>query len=129
MTKHEAAVAVAKHELALGVQEQPPGSHSNTGPRIRLYQAVTWLRGSGWPWCVAFWLYCTVRAGLTMPYRGAGAYALLEWARKQGWAVPVTHAVPGDAVIVREGSGHCAMFLELRGGRVYTINGNVSDRV
>lgn len=126
-TKHQVAVAVAKHEEQLGVHEVP--AHSNTSPRIQLYQSATWLNGTGWPWCVAFWLYCTLKAGLKMPYLGAGAYALHDWGKKQGWAVPVSKAVPGDAVIVNEGAGHCAMFLSLKGQVVHTINGNVSDSV
>jgi hypothetical protein len=67
-----------------------------------------------------------------MPYRGAGAYALLEWARKQGWAVSSTVAVPGDAVVFNIGTGHLGVLVEpvgLRPKTVRTIDGNVSNRV
>lgn len=41
----------------IGVHEVPWGS--NTGPRVRQYQAATVLGGTGWPWCNAFteWVY------------------------------------------------------------------------
>jgi len=88
------AVTFPKHAKALrsalqdiGVKEQPNGS--NSGPRIVTYQRATWLPGTGWPWCVAFCLYHLQKAGgFILPYRGAGAYAYLDWARANGWAVP-----------------------------------------
>ena len=123
--KHDKAVDSALHDL--GVHEQPMGS--NRGPRVQVYQHATWLGGSGFPWCVAAWLYWTLHAGLNMPYHGAGAYALLDWARKVGWDVPLNRAMPGDAVIFNVGSGHCAMFLSLHGSTVKTVDGNVSDSV
>jgi hypothetical protein len=41
----------------LGVHESPWGS--NSGQRVRQYQAATTLGGTGWPWCGAFaeWVY------------------------------------------------------------------------
>ena len=109
------AVTFPKHAKALrsalqdiGVKEQPNGS--NSGPRIVTYQRATWLPGTGWPWCVAFCLYHLQKSGgFILPYRGAGAYAYLDWARANGWAVPAGRAVPGDMVVFNIGAGHMAM--------------------
>lgn len=124
---HAQAVKVAVGEI--GVHEQPPGS--NTGPRVREYQSASWLGGTGWPWCVAFWLWCTQQAGLHYPYRGAGAYDQLDWARTHGHAVPLSGAVPGDAVVWNLGSGHLSMLEKKYAGfgAVHTIDGNTSDMV
>lgn len=59
MTKGDAVVKVALAEV--GVTEVPMGS--NTGPRVRQYQAATDLGGTGWPWCSAFVEWCWKRVG------------------------------------------------------------------
>lgn len=124
--KHEKALRSALADV--GVHEQPMGS--NTGPRIVVYQHATWLAGTRWPWCCAFILYHQLRGGLTMPYKGAGAYALYAWAEKQGWTVPAKQAIPGDTVVFNIGAGHAAMLQErVRALSVKTVDGNVSDRV
>jgi hypothetical protein len=67
---------------------------------------------------------------VTLPYRGASAFGFHDWAVKAGWTTPAARAVPGDAVIVREGAGHCAMLTgKVVGDLVPTINGNWGDRV
>jgi hypothetical protein len=114
----------------LGQHEEPPGS--NTGRFVRECQAATWLGGTRWPWCVAFYLRAWEATGRPLPWRGAGAWAFLAWAQTAGWAVPLEHAVPGDAIIWRFGAGHCSMLeLPYRQTRpnVQTIDGNVSDAV
>jgi len=129
------AVTFPKHAKALrsalqdiGVKEQPNGS--NSGPRIVTYQRATWLPGTGWTWCVAFCLYHLQKAGgFILPYRGAGAYAYLDWARANGWAVPAGRAVPGDMVVFNIGAGHMAMLEKIAGGEVHTVDGNVSNQV
>lgn len=124
--KHEKAVGSALADV--GVHEQPMGS--NRGPRVQVYQHATWLGGTGWPWCVAFLQYQWKQAGFVMPWRGAGAYALLDWAKTVGWAVPKGLAQPGDAVVFNIGSGHAGMLREkITGTTVKTVDGNVSDRV
>lgn len=124
--KHDKAVKSALADV--GVAEQPRGS--NRGPRVQTYQNATWLGGTGWPWCVAFWLYHTVAAGLEMPWKGAGSYALHDWARKQGWTVPAGEAMPGDAVVFNIGAGHVGMLAAtVKDGVVQTVDGNVSDQV
>jgi hypothetical protein len=128
--QHARAVSWAVNRL--GQHEQPPGS--NTGPFVRECQAATWLAGSKWPWCCAFWVKAWTVAGRKLPYRGAGAYAMLDWYRKNlpGWVVPIERARPGAAVIWNVGSGHCAMlerFYDETRPNVATIDGNVSDAV
>lgn len=123
--KHDAALASAIADI--GEHERPLGS--NSGPRVKTYQAACWGNGTGWPWCVAFWLYHTLAAGLDMPYRGAGAYALFDWAKAHGWNRPLGEAIAGDAVVFNIGAGHVGMFKELRGQTVITVDGNTSDRV
>lgn len=126
--RHAAALASARKDI--GTAEQPPGS--NTGPRVRTYQQATWLRGTGWPWCVAFCVYHWKSAGFILPYLGAGAYAFLDWARAHGWTCKITDAVPGDGVVFNVGSGHMAMLARRvsPGDRtIHTVDGNVSNRV
>lgn len=128
VTDHGRALAWARAQI--GRHEIPPGS--NTGPFVRFCQQATWLPGTGWPWCVAFYLRAwKTGAGRTLPWLGAGAYAFLDWARKAGWAVPLEIAAPGDAVIFNIGAGHCAMLAQHYDGgdQVVTIDGNWSDAV
>ncbi len=117
-------VNVARGEL--GVRERPDGS--NTGPEIVGYQRATFLGGTGWPWCVAFWQWVCQEAGAPFPYRGAGAYNLLDWARAHGRATSSPEA--GDAVIFNTGAGHLGVFVKFDDdGNVITIDGNVSNMV
>ncbi len=127
---HERAITLARREAARGVREEPLGS--NNGVDVRRYQACTWLTpprpgAAGWPWCVAFWQWCSKEAGLKIPYRGAGAYALLDWARQHGWAT--MQPVAGDAVVFGIGAGHVGVFDHHDGDLVHTIDGNWTDRV
>lgn len=57
----------------------------NGGPRIREYQAATWLAPGAWPWCAAFicWL---LKKAAALPFeapRTAGAWDFERWAREQ----------------------------------------------
>lgn len=129
-SKHARAIELARREAQHGVHEQPLGS--NNGDEVRRYQAATWLTpprpgATGWPWCVAFWQWCSREAGLAMPYKGAGAYALLDWAKKQGWTTRTP--VPGDAVVFGIGAGHVGVYDHADQQLVHTIDGNWTDRV
>lgn len=128
---HEKALEWARSELRHGVREDPPGS--NTGQRIVTYQRQTWLGGTRWPWCVAFFISAwQLGARRKLPYRGAGAYLFLDWAKTAGWAVPLEHAIPGDGVVFNVGTGHMAILAEPYAATaplVRTVDGNVSDRV
>jgi hypothetical protein len=125
MTQHADALAWAKAQV--GKHEQPSGS--NTGTFVLFCQRATWLAGTRWPWCVAFFQRAWAEAGKPLPYRGAGAWAFYDWAKQHGWAISVSQAEPGDACIWNLGSGHCSMFERLQNGRVHSIDGNVSDKV
>jgi hypothetical protein len=122
--KHEQVVDLARRELQRGVHEI---GGANRGPDVQKYQRATWLPGTAWPWCVAFWQWCTREAGLKMPYLGAGAYALYAWASKNGYATK--SPMPGDAVIINMGSGHCAIYVRQEGNVVHTIDGNKGNAV
>jgi hypothetical protein len=122
---HDRALAIARGEL--GVTEHPMGS--NSGARVREYQAATFLGGTGWPWCMAFLCWCWQHADRQLPYRTASAYGMLNWARRAGWAVPSSRLIPGDLVAFNIGSGHIAMFERWEGSTVYTIDGNSNDMV
>lgn len=123
------ALTVAEGEL--GVREQP--ARSNSGPRVREYQAATWLPGTGWPWCAAFCCWAYKQAGYVFPDRSAGAWDLVDRAVRNGWGVSTAPAAarPGDLVAFRVGSGHIALFerYDARTGLVHTIDGNVSNMV
>lgn len=70
-------LAIARGEL--GVREDPPGS--NTGARVRQYQAATTQPGTGWPYCMAFVVWCCLEAGVGIEYRGAYVPHFEQWAR------------------------------------------------
>lgn len=124
-------VVAAKHELALGVQEQPPGSHSNTGTRVRYYQRHTVLgrQGfTGFPWCVAFAQTIYVEAGIGEIADGtAGVKYAYAWAQRRGWmrARPVV----GAWVSFLRGDGHQGVVTWVSRTFFGTIEGNTSDAV
>lgn len=125
-TLHGKALAWA--EKTLGETEVPPGS--NTGPFVQSCQQATWLSGTRWPWCVAWFQKAWAQTGYRMPWLGAGAYAFLEWAKSVGWAVRWDQAVPGDGVVLNIGAGHMAMLSgAIHHGKVPTISGNYGDKV
>lgn len=120
--------ALAWAHSTIGRGEVPPGS--NTGPFVQSCQQATWLPGTRWPWCVAWFQKAWAQTGYRMPWLGAGAYAFADWARGAGWTVHSEVAVPGDAVILNIGAGHCAMLsAPIRHGDVPTISGNYGDKV
>lgn len=79
--------------------------------------------------CVAYWQWCLKQAGFKMPYLGAGAYALGQWARDNHWSTTLAHAIPGDGLVIHEGAGHLAVYLSHTGSKVHTVNGNWGDAV
>lgn len=124
---HDQVVQSALEEYHKGIQELPPGSHSNTSPEIRLYQASTFLGGTGWAWCVAFFQWNWKNIKHPLPYKGASAYDMLSWANKVGWRTD--NPISGDGVCWNIGSGHFSMFLRREGNMVVTVDGNVNDAV
>lgn len=122
---HDKAIDIARAEL--GVTEHPMGS--NSGPRVREYQAATFLGGTDWPWCAAFCCWVWQRAGHKLPYRTASAYGLLSWARGAGWARPSTSLTPGDLVVFNVGAGHVGIFERWEGSTIHTVDGNHNNMV
>lgn len=131
MTVREKALRVAIGEI--GVKEQPAGS--NSGPRVREYQAATGLGGTGWPWCMALVCWAYKRAGHPLPYPTASVGLFLAWAVKVGDVV--ARPFRGDLVCYRfdadnwpDHVGIIERVLALpRSGRPYlirTIEGNTS---
>jgi len=112
----------------LGAGEYPPGS--NRGPFVEFCQQHTWLKGTGWPWCAAFAVTVVQEGGgVEYPDRTAGAWDLLERARKRGWACSAKTAVPGDLVVFNIGSGHVGVVEKIENGNVISIDGNAGDAV
>jgi hypothetical protein len=109
----------------IDVHEVPWGS--NSGPKVREYQAATFLRGTGWPWCVAFCQWVLEKAGAPLPYRSAGVYDLLRWAKRAG--VSTWNPSPGDLVCFGIGQGHIGILERIDAHDVHTIDGNTSDQV
>ena len=79
MALSQKLVALARAEV--GVREE--AMDSNRGARVEEYQAATWLKGSGWPWCAAFICWLFKEAGV--PYKDrpktAGAWDFENWAK------------------------------------------------
>jgi uncharacterized protein (TIGR02594 family) len=118
---------VSKARSYLGQHEVPSGS--NTGPFVRLCQACTWVKGTGWPWCAAFVCKVHKDVGLKLPFPSAGAHDLYDHARAAGWAVKTP--IPGCVADWNIGSGHTSFVIavDLKAKTVRTIGGNESDAV
>lgn len=129
MNHAKEALAILTDEI--GVREVPNGS--NSGPRVRQYQAATWLPGTGWPWCAAAVCWAYEQAGHPLPDPSAGAKDLVDRAVRKGWgvSVPVTGASPGDLVAFNVGSGHIGLFKSYnpKTKMLTTVDGNVSNMV
>lgn len=131
--KHDAAVAYARSQI--GVHEDPWGS--NRGPIQRIiprggvdyYQEHDFLTGHGYPWCVDLGLTAWAVAGRPLPYKTAGAYDMLRWARANGWVRPSKDCVPGDLMVWHIGAGHLSILETQLGDRVTTIDGNHNNQV
>lgn len=120
-TKKDRAIEIARGEV--GVHESPPGS--NTGDKIRAYQATTTLGGTYWPWCAAFVVWVLLRAGYNLPReaRTASVYYFTEWARKAGRIVE-RKPRPGDVVILFGPGKHMGLCVGVGNA---TIEGNTSS--
>lgn len=122
--KRDKLIEIITREV--GVKEDPAGS--NSGPRVRVYQASTQLEGSGWPWCQAFVCWAAQQAGFTMPYRGAYVPHFEAWAReagrferKPGRGMAVICDFNGDGT-----ADHVEIVVSVRDSGVECIGGNTS---
>jgi len=125
----------------VGTKEQ---GGNNKGPRIREYQAATWLAPAPWPWCAAFVDWCVrewlksadVRENLKLSVeeaekfrpQTAGAWDLANWARKHRERVSIltedAKALPGDIIIFD--FSHVGIIEADRGNTFTTIEGNTN---
>lgn len=128
MSNPAQVIAIARRDI--GVAEEPDGSNSGIrgrrSYRINEMQASTWLRGTHWPWCVAAVQNWFLQSEVPFPYRGAGAYAFLSWARGAGWARNEPEI--GYVAIFNTGAGHCALVIDFGLTTVTTVDGNSGNR-
>jgi hypothetical protein len=136
----------ARHELALGVHEIPSGS--NSGPRVRLYQAATTYGRGGrsyFPWCMAWVNFIARETGITAsghlgsPFHLTGAnmftpgpiaygtacvFCAFNWAQRLGWlrARPVVGAI----VLYMTNQGHTELVVGVTSSGFQTIGGNTT---
>jgi hypothetical protein len=121
--------------LEIGVEEV---NGTNSGKRVREYQAATDLKGTGWPWCAAFvcWVVREAMAAsgvfqtqkFTRP-KTASAWGFEAWSRAQD---KTTHTrkphdgdiQPGDIVVFTFSHIGIATGTPDRSGYVPTIEGN-----
>jgi hypothetical protein len=123
VTKGDEVVKIALAEV--GVQEQPPGSGSNTGPRIKQYQAVTELGGTGWPWCSAYVQWVWTQAKIATAICSASTDVFATRARATGLTGTPR---PGAAFIVP--GVHTGLLVASAGGSTWhTCEGNSGDQV
>lgn len=136
MAARRTSVRVALSQV--GVRERP----GNRGARITTYRRA--VKGFGEnprlaePWCADFVSWAWRRAGVPLGWGGLGSdYVpdLVVWARitrRWHWARDGYVPRSGDLIVYRSGGstrGHIGMVVKVRGGRVHTVEGNLSDRV
>ncbi len=137
--KHTGALAYARTQIGVNeVRSAENGWRSNRGPIQRsnprggvdYYQEHDFLAGVGYPWCVSFALTCWEQGARdALPYRTAGAYDMLNWARRVGWARSSKDCIPGDLIVWNIGSGHLSVLEGQNANMLTTIDGNSSNRV
>jgi len=115
----------------VGTLEAP----SNSGTRVREYQAATWLEGTGWKWCGAFVCWCIGKAAkstgssVEVP-NTPRAYEFRDWAEKNILCgverlKPDAAILPGD-IVIYEWSHVGIAVSSLGSGRFLSVEGNVS---
>ncbi len=132
LTMPQRALKCAQGEV--GVKEVPAGS--NSGPRVREYQRLSAIGGTGWPWCGAFTNYCYA-VGAGRPLKGFNnayvpSYVRAAKDRAHGLKViSANDARPGDLVCFDWGkdgvSDHIGILeTKVSSGRFTSIEGNTS---
>lgn len=119
---------------------------SNSGPRVRQYQAATSLGGTGWPWCAALVCWCIrkwiqipdVAAAIKSRYnvtdlerwrpKTAAAFGFHEWAEDHGALMfddsGKTTLHTGD--IMTFDISHVGLVVNDDRNNIFTIEGNTS---
>lgn len=122
MVSAGAVIAIAEREL--GVTEDPRGS--NSGARVRRYQAATHLAGTGWPWCAAFVEWVWEQAGLRDTAADPSTWWFWKRAEARGEIGPPR---PGGAIIWPGTHTGLVVAVDRAAGVVHTIEGNTNDQV
>lgn len=127
MTDTLAGRIIRAAEAEVGTVEEPLGS--NTGERVRAYQGSTYLAGTGWPWCAAFWCWCLRAAGVpkevAWQIASPSVARSCDNARALGLICPPR---PGAAIAWY--GVHVEILHSYMGGGVWrTIGGNTGDAV
>lgn len=132
-------IEIARREV--GTVEVP--KDSNTGPRVKQYQAATNLGGTGWPYCAAFVCWC-VREWLKLPEvlaafkftrtqaeawrpKTAAAYGFHQWAADK--RLLVMNSNPGNVlhtgdIMTFEHISHVGLVANDEDSLVFTVEGN-----
>lgn len=110
--KHTARYKAKQFALSQnGVTESPAGS--NSGPKVREYQAATTLGGTGWPWCAALvawsWYKATGKKWTGWNTAYVPDYVATAKMRRHGLSiVAYANVIPGDLVCFDwQGDGEC----------------------
>lgn len=123
----------------IGVKE----TGKNTGPRIKQYQASTWLSGTGWAWCAAFICF-GIKEWLKNPEvkkhfnlinksvesfrpQTAGAWDFLNWAKSReayGIKIISNSSKPRTGDIMIFNISHIEFVESFDGEVIHTIGGN-----
>lgn len=118
-------IELAEQFARVGIREDGP----NRGASVERFQNATSVPGTGWPWCMAFVVYCAITAGIDLPYRGAYVPSFEAWARKAGrWRSTPRR---GYAVVFDFGgdglADHVGIVVEAGQSADVTIEGNTSS--
>jgi hypothetical protein len=121
------AQIVAFARTLVGIQEMPPGSHSNDGPQVHEIQSATGAYKA--PWCVSTVQYILLHViGETVANKTANAYYLAQYAHDNGWTIP--HPQAGCAVVYHIGAGHAGTVATVHpDGSFDAVEGNEGDAV
>ena len=127
-------LALASLQMALlndGVCEKPKGS--NSGPEVNIFLKAVGL-GPGSPWCMAFVYWCVNKAAADLdvknPLQKTGG-VMLQWNTTKCRKLTNRDKgiQPGHIFIMQfgNGTGHTGFVEKIKGGLVYTIEGNTND--
>lgn len=105
---------------------------SNTGKRVKEYQAVTSLGGTGWPWCAAFIDFIFYKAGIFTEEnrpKTAAAFGWETYGKKMGLKVIKNpeSILRGDVVIWKFSHISLATGDSDKSGRFMSLEGNTND--
>lgn len=112
MATAQQALEIAASQI--GVTELPP--NSNDTP----YGKSFGLNGE--PWCAIFVWWVETQAGVALPIKTAGVYALMAAFKAQG--AFFSNPQPGDVVLYNFGAGHCGLVEQVSPTTITTIEGN-----